>query len=239
MTAARPQAYVCFAPRPAATASLICLPWVGSGAAPFHAWQAWLPAEIELFAVRLAGRENRLRQPPAERIGSVVRELADGLAELPARRYVLFGHCLGALIGFELAREVRRRGMDPPQRLVVANSPPPTAFTAGRPQPDLAEEVRQQQAGIADPRMAQLVRAGIEADLRMGRGYLYQPGDPLDVPITVLRAAEEEIDAQARTDWARLSTGRVELRTVPGGRLFPDGAWRAVCDAVATELASD
>jgi surfactin synthase thioesterase subunit len=231
------QAYVCFAARPEATVNLICLPWVGSGAAPFHPWQAWLPPQVELFAVRLAGRESRLRQLPADRVETAVGELVDGLSELPTRPYVLFGHCLGALIGYEMSREVRRRAMAPPERLILAASPPPTAFTAGRTQPALSDEVVAQQAVIADPRMAELLRPGIEADLRMGRAYVHRPGVPLDVPITLLRAIDEPVDMLARTGWAQVSTGRIALRTVAGGRLFPDGAWRAVCDAVAAELA--
>ena len=56
------------------------------------------------------------------------------------------------------------------------------------------------------------------------------------MPVTVLREADEPIDPQAVTGWSEETTRGVTVRTVVGGPLFPDGAWRMVCEAVAAEV---
>ncbi|MCA9540674.1 MAG: hypothetical protein KC620_17365, partial [Myxococcales bacterium] len=49
---------------PQATRRLICLPHAGGGSAAFARWRGALPADIELSALRLPGRETRLSERP-------------------------------------------------------------------------------------------------------------------------------------------------------------------------------
>src|SRR5215471_13701528 len=102
--------FVSFVARPDACVSLICVPWAGAGASLFHGWSARQPAEIEIFAIRLAGRETRLREVPLDRAESVVAEMRAGIRGLPDRPVVIFGACFGAVLGFELARALREDG---------------------------------------------------------------------------------------------------------------------------------
>src|SRR4051794_36920377 len=105
-------------PRPDARRRLFCLPHAGGGAAAFRRWADGMAAAVEVVAVQPPGRETRFREPPFTDWRSLVVSLADAL---PADRpFALFGHSLGALLAFELARELRRRGGPPPDHLFVA-----------------------------------------------------------------------------------------------------------------------
>ena len=50
-------------PRPTGTA-LVCVPPAGAGAGFFTAWPPLVPAHLELWAVRLPGRETSFGRPP-------------------------------------------------------------------------------------------------------------------------------------------------------------------------------
>lgn len=83
---------------------LICFHAGGSGASQFKNWPAALGHLVDVVAVQLPGREDRLDEPPYTRIESVLPELERQLEKIHPRSIVLFGYCMGGLIAFELAR---------------------------------------------------------------------------------------------------------------------------------------
>src|SRR6187397_2335302 len=102
------------------TLRLFCLPHAGAGASVFARWSRALPPAIKVRALQLPGRESRLREPPASGMSPLVGELADTIAPVLDRPFAIFGHSMGALIGFELARELRRRGRPGPRHLLMS-----------------------------------------------------------------------------------------------------------------------
>ena len=133
-------------------ARLVCLPWAGGGAGPFREWRNLVPPETELLAVRLPGRESRLDDPPPADLAAAVSGLADDLQALPSLPTVLFGHCSGGLLAFELVRELRRRGVELPGRLVVASCEAPGAADRAPPDRRPAHRAgRQRRHRSADP----------------------------------------------------------------------------------------
>jgi surfactin synthase thioesterase subunit len=230
---------VCWEPRPTAKVSLICVPWACSGAAPFFSWVPMMPLDVELWAVRRRGREVRLAEPPYDDMASVVAELADDVARLPRRPYVLFGHCLGGLVAYELLQELRRRGRPDPMRLVVTGEAPATR-TVRRELGDLRDELVEiglTDARITDnPRMFELLRPAMEADLRIGREYVRGDDPPLDLPVVVVMATADRAEEPAFRAWDRDTTGPTELAVVQGEHLYPDGAWDALAKVVIDNL---
>ncbi|MGA8518751.1 MAG: alpha/beta fold hydrolase, partial [Pseudonocardiaceae bacterium] len=94
-------------PRPAARLRLICLPAAGGGASRYRDWPAHLPDGVEVVSVQLPGRENRFDEQPIDSMDQLVGSLLDGLAGNLIAPFALFGHSMGALIAFELARRLR------------------------------------------------------------------------------------------------------------------------------------
>ena len=88
--------------------SLFCFPYAGAGASAFASWADLMPPEVELCAVQLPGRESRLREKPFVRLPPLVRAVRESLRPYLHKPFAFFGHSMGALISFELARELRR-----------------------------------------------------------------------------------------------------------------------------------
>ena len=106
-------------PRREARVRLLCLPYAGGGASAFRHWPDALTSSIEVCPVQLPGRENRFVEAPFTRAEAVVEAMAPALRPVLDRPYALFGHSMGAMLGFELIRHLRRRG-DPVQFFVSA-----------------------------------------------------------------------------------------------------------------------
>jgi surfactin synthase thioesterase subunit len=222
---------------PAPRLRLICLGHAGSGAAPFREWAELMPDEVELWALRLPGRENRLDEPPIGDLSRVVAEVADAISSLETPSYALFGHCSGAIVMFEVARELERRRTAGLERLVVSSQDPPALVRTDTPMSaDIrtlvtsfggidAELVENDELlGILEPR--------IRADLRLVGEYRYRPARPLRVPVSVIRPAGDVRRAEVQAGWARETEGDCDLVVASGDHLFSGEAWTELGRAV-------
>jgi medium-chain acyl-[acyl-carrier-protein] hydrolase len=181
--------------------------------------------------VQLPGRENRIAEPPFGEAEPLVRALADVLAaEGDSRPFALFGHSNGALISFELARELRRRGAAGPVHL----------FAAGRRAPDLPSglppihhlpdegflaEIRQlgglPPTLLEHPELLELLLPALRADVGIHERYRFEEMEPLDVPITTYAGREDpKVLPEQVAAWGRHTRSELRERAFAGGHFF-------------------
>ncbi len=223
--------------RPEAPA-LVCIPWAGAGAAPYRAWVPVLGDRMQIHAARLAGREGRFGEQPRADIADVVAELGAALKALNGRPIHLLGHCSGAIIAFELARLARRAGLWVTSLIVVGQVTP--ALFSDSPFDDDARRFVPLELH-REPDLAKMLIALIDADTRMIKTYAYRPDAPLDIPISVLRGADDDSTTDGDLEkWSAETVGVFRRGAVAGAdHLFAgDASWlnlaRAVGQAVAT-----
>src|SRR3954464_10016357 len=83
-----------------------CFPYAGSGASIYRNWAPLLPADVEVRAVRLPGREEYLGERPFRRIAQAADLLSAALSRHLDLPFAIFGHSMGALLGYEVARRL-------------------------------------------------------------------------------------------------------------------------------------
>src|SRR5688500_13779794 len=94
-------------PNPQAKLRLFCFPYAGGGAQIYRTWANGFSSAVEICAIQLRGRGSRIRETPFTRLQPMVEELAHVLIPYLDLPFAFFGHSMGALIGFELARRLR------------------------------------------------------------------------------------------------------------------------------------
>src|SRR5438046_5889801 len=107
---------------------LFCFPYAGGGASIFRPWvdtPSILPAEVDICPVYLPGRESRLREPLFTRLPPLIEALSHALEPFLGLPFAFFGHSMGALISFELARHLRRIHHPGPAHLLISSHPAP------------------------------------------------------------------------------------------------------------------
>jgi surfactin synthase thioesterase subunit len=145
---------------------------------------------------------------------------------------VLFGHSFGALVAFETARWLRRRGRPLPGALVVAGRT--AAHVPGRAAPlhplpnDRFLAAVAERYGDVIPeevrRHAELVEVllpSIRADIRMSETYIFEEQDPLACPIVAYAGDDDPNIApgEARA-WSELTSASFAMQTFRGGHFF-------------------
>src|SRR5262245_42545457 len=99
---------------------LVVFPYAGSSAGAFRLWRNHLPRWISVHWIQFAGREDRFKDPPARKWPEITKSIADADIPLDGLPVVLFGHSMGSILAFEVARELRRRHGYPPAALIVS-----------------------------------------------------------------------------------------------------------------------
>src|SRR5205085_7637973 len=92
---------------------LLAIPYAGGGMAAFRGWAGALAGTADLLVLQLPGRGSRLRERPCTSIAEAAERAASELLADDSRPVAIFGHSLGALIGFEVARQLSARGRAP------------------------------------------------------------------------------------------------------------------------------
>lgn len=234
------------APRPDARLRLFCLPHAGGDSWIFQDWQSGLPGAIEVCPVRLPGRGSRMDAAPMTDLPALVATLAREMRPLLDRPYAVFGHSMGALIGFELARELRRQRALAPAMLCVAAYPAPQLPLREPRVSELPAELllrdldRRFGAGhdLADnPDLLEIMLPVLRADMTLCECYDYADERPLDCPIAAYGGISDPGVTPAALDAWEAQTSQPFLRhAVPGGHFFPVGSRAALLEVMAYDL---
>jgi surfactin synthase thioesterase subunit len=215
---------------PAAAVRLICFPYAGGTASVFRTWHRDLPEEVELCSIQTPGRANRLTEPPFTRLPVLVETLAPVLLPLLDRPFVIYGHSLGAVVGFEVARWLRTHGCPLPERLIVSGRRAPhIPYTGPRLHSlndddfvasiarlnGIAKEV------MADKDILRLTLPSLRADIEMLEMYEYRDQPPLGFPIAA-QAGSSDLDEPPESvrEWRRQTAGAFSFHVMAGGHFF-------------------
>lgn len=233
-------------------ARIYCIPHAGGSPRGFLDWQAGLADDAEIVAICRPGREHRATEP-APTIGEFIDGAATAIieaAQADNRPFYLFGHSLGALIGFEVGRKLVAAGI-PPHHFVASGCSAPSLLPSERVK-NIAKLTGREFAEaigffgglsaevIADEEMRDLLLPGVIADFHMAVGYRYQPGPPLAIPVTVVVGRDDpHVRPEQIELWAAEFTGPVDQRWVDGGHFYFEGRPATVIGILADVVRAD
>jgi surfactin synthase thioesterase subunit len=246
---ARPEmSRVLVRPRPDARARrrLLCFPFAGGGTTTFRRWAEALPRDTELCLVQLPGRDGRSDEPPCHDFTELLDQLEYELRPYLDVPTAFFGHSMGALLCFDLARRLRRRGLGL-EALLVSGEPapqvprPPVAVPPHELSDEgLLAELTRYGSAREMPGEAELLRAHLpllRADLAVCASYRYTEEEPLDCPLVVFGGREDPLARRGElAAWAEQTQGAFSLHMLPGDHFFIRSARQALVGLVSREL---
>ena len=232
--------------QPEARLRLFCFPYAGGAASVFTKVLNGLPAEIEVCPVELPGRGSRLSEPPVKDLASLVEIVAEELAPHLGQPFAFFGHSMGALLGFELTRYLRRIHRVEPVHLLVSAGRAPQVRASEPATWDLLDhqlidKMRRlngtPQAVLDNPELMALVLPIIRADLVAIDSYVYRDEPPLSCPITAFGGLQDSsVTREQLGPWREQTAASFTLRMLPGDHFFLHSGQQTLREVIAREL---
>lgn len=224
---------------------LVCFPFAGGSASYFYGLSALLAPGVEVLAVQYPGRQDRHAEPALESVAA----LADGVvAQLPAdgRPFALFGHSLGTIVAFEVARRLRDSGgPGRPVHLFASGGLARPYRSDGSSQElgdgDILEHLRAMggtdERFFASKELQALILPALRADYRAVGSYEPPGPERLDCPITALIGdADLRTSPEQAATWQERTSSGFDLHVLPGGHFYLDTCQEQVAGIIAAAL---
>lgn len=227
---------------PEARSRLFCFPHAGGSAATFRHWTSFFQPTIEVCVVHRTGCGDHLRGVRLNRIGPAVEAVCSALAQWSDKPFAFFGHSIGALIAFEVARRLAVLGGAAPSHLFVSacrapSMPNPRPARHKLTECDLIEYLRQL-GGTPDEvfkneELLGCVLPSVRADLELGETYSYLRAPALQCPITALGGVDDlEVSHEGLDAWRDESAEAFFLKMFPGDHFFIYGAEATIAKTI-------
>jgi len=227
---------------------LFCFPYAGGSAVTFHRWVPGLANVAEAVAMSLPGRDARAAEAPITDYEALVDLLTHQIAEQlgeSGRPFALFGHSMGALLGYSVAQKLSARGLRP-GLLMVSGEPAPHLPGPESTQPahllddaGLLDAMARHGAPInplASGLIAEELRV-LRADLALCHNFRPQSAEPLGCRIVAFAGSTDPLGPEHDVAaWALHTCASFALHVLPGDHFFIRSEREALIDLVAAEL---
>lgn len=200
----------------------------------YRSWPQSLPPEVEVCAAQLPGRGTRIREQPFQSLTPLVEAAAEAITPYLDKPFALFGHSMGAVISFELARRLRDLGKPQPSHLFVSGRRAPQVPNEDPVTYNLLDDELQRellrlngtpQEVLEHPGLMELMIPLLRADFAVVETYDYHPGAPLGCPITAFGGLQDlDVTREYLEGWREQTAGAFALRMLPGNHFFLNDA---------------
>jgi len=227
---------------------VFCFPYAGGGASVYRGWGADLPEGVELLAAQLPGREDRLAEPPLEDWDLLVSSTVDALMPHTGLPFGLFGHSMGAVLAFDVARRLQHRGGPTPGCLLLSGRSPFPVPAAGAdrladlPDEDLLARLHERYGSpasnaLAHPEVRALALPALRADVRLLEAYRKSEGPLLECPIVALGGEDDaSVTPRDLDGWRSETRAAFRARLFTGDHFFLESARSELLAEIARAL---
>ncbi|MGW4714321.1 thioesterase domain-containing protein [Nocardia sp. NPDC004260] len=224
---------------------LFCWPFAGGKAAAYTPWRRQLPDWVELCVLELPARQRHLAQTPIRRFTDLVESALTAVLPLTDLPFAFFGHSLGALAAYEVARRLPE-GIAP-RALFLGGAVAPHLPRPGRLSelPDhefvaavghyggIPPEVRE------TPEVMALFLPALRSDFEIFDDYRFTPAAAPSCPAHLFGGRDDRQVATSQLEaWRDVLPGLRSTELLPGGHFFLVEQRAALLDSLADKLAA-
>ena len=233
-------------PAPDAAVRLVCFPHAGGAASYYVPLARALTPGIEVLAVQYPGRQERHREPVVDDIHRLADHIYAARSGWLGEPYAFFGHSMGAILAYEVARRIAAAAEPGPVCLFVSGRRSPASRRVDnvhlRDDAGLVAELRKlggtDRRFLEDPELLAMILPATRGDYKAIETYAYRDGPPLACPVVALTGdADPNTTVEEAAAWRAHSTGPFDLRVFAGDHFFLEPHRAEVARLLAGELA--
>lgn len=217
-----------YCPARNAAARLVCLPHAGGSAPFFLPVAAALSPGVDVVAIQYPGRQDRRAERPISDMAVLADRIHAILRRQPEMPVTIFGHSLGAVLGFEVTRRLEADGHGP-VRLFASGRRAPSTYRDEKvhllDDAGILAEVRRMNGTassvLGDDEMMRAALPALRADYQAAETYSCAPDITVNCPISALTGDNDpKTTVDEANTWTRHTSGAFDLQVFPGGHFF-------------------
>lgn len=168
-------------------------------------------------------------EPAHTSMDVLVKELIEEIAPLVNIPFAFFGHSNGALVAFELTRELQRRGLPQPRILMLSAKNPPhierTEKIHDLPREAFLEKLRgyngTPEALWSCDELMDLVLPSLRADFAIGENYRYSSDIKPNVPVVLFAGRDDPyVEVDKLSEWRQYIHGKPNVIMLNGDHFY-------------------
>ncbi len=212
-------------------------PYAGGSITSLRPLGEFVAPDTNLYVASLPGRSLRFGEAPVTRLPTLVNALAQAIEQTLPKDFVLYGHSMGGILAFEIARELRRRNHPPPKALVVSGvsapqlfGKPPSEHRYNLPHDDFIDYLKELEGTptevLEHPELMEMMLPILRADFEICDTYRLTEDSPLDIPIHALFGKEDHaVGQQGMQAWSAHTCSDFRFSEYEGGHFFINDHW--------------
>ena len=187
-----------------------------------------------------------MKSTPFTRLKPLVSEISSHLMVYFDKPFAFFGHSMGGLISFELARLLRQKYRKNPIHLFISGRRPPQIPNTNSPihvlpETEFLQELRHLNGTplsvLQNAELMQLLLPILRADFAVLETYTYTTEPPLECPITAFGGLQDkDITLEDLEAWRKQTNSSYQLQMFPGDHFFLHSAQPLLLHSIAQQL---
>lgn len=208
---------------------LFCLPFSGGNSYSYRKLEHYKAAFINLIAFDLPGHGKRMKEPLLTDITEMAEDVIKQMKDSLSGPYAIYGHSMGATLGYVVSQKIVQQEMNPPLHLFVSGRQGPSVVNNEEilhilPKEEFIEKVLAY-GGIPEmvaqeKDLMDLFVPIMRADFQAVETYTHKPAPPLNIPITAMIGLDEGITYEEALKWQEITTQKISLKQFSGGHFF-------------------
>lgn len=208
--------------------NLLCIPYSGGSKYSFAPLLKFTPDFLNPVVLELPGRGARAREKLLDDIKKIELDVFERALKLINGPYAIYGHSMGGLLAYLLARNIILNRLNKPLHLFITGTTGPSVgYRHSYHNLEKKEflEVIRNLKGMPDEildnaEIMDFFEPVMRADFKAAETYSYRASGLLDVPISVIIGDEEEMKYEDVEAWKNESSIGVEITKLPGNHFF-------------------
>ena len=218
-------------PKPNAVLRAFCFPYAGGSSGSFLSLANSISDSIELIAVQLPGRANRMAEQPINNMADMVETITSYSHYITEKPYVMLGHSMGARIVYAAALAFTEAKLPLPVHMIVSGSRAAYLPTSDEvfydwPKPQFLSKLKSLNGTpdevLEHDDLLDILLPMLRADFELAQCYQSEIHQ-IDCPITALGGLSDASVSHLQLNaWAELTTKSFECKMLQGDHFFID-----------------
>jgi len=224
--------------------NLFCIPFAGGSSYSYKGLSDRLHTLVSVDTLELPGRGLRFSESLLSDSRAMTDDLYNQIKTGLHEPYALYGHSLGALLAFLLARQLVDKRQQKPLYLFLSGCEAPSVLPRQKrhllPKNEFRDVIRRfggcSPEVLDNEELMEIFEPVLREDFKAYETYVHDAGSKLDVPIALMTGDEEELERDDLMRWQAETTSKISIETFPGDHFFIYRHWDKIAALISGAL---